>query len=126
MKSAKNGSSEEKGKPQLYELRTYTTNAGKLPNLNARFRDHTVKLFQKHGMTNLVYGVPTDERLHENTLVYFLAHASQEAADQSWKAFQADPDWKSARDASEKDGKILAPNGVQRVYLKATDYSPMK
>ena len=69
---------------EVFELRTYTTNKGKLPNLNARFRDHTVRLFEKHGMKSIGYWTPTDK---ENTLVYVISHKSREAAKASWKAF---------------------------------------
>jgi hypothetical protein len=108
--------------PRLYELRTYTTHPGRLDALNARFRDHTMKLFEKHGMKNEMYWIPTDPKLKDNTLIYVVSHESQEAAEKSWAAFQRDPDWIKARDASEKDGKIVMK--VERVYMTLTDYSP--
>lgn len=108
-------------KAMVYELRTYTTLEGRLDALNARFRDHTVKLFEKHGMKNVVYLTPIDK---PNTLVYLLAHKSKEAADKSFAAFRADPAWTLAREASEKDGKIVEK--VESVFLNPTDYSPMK
>lgn len=108
-------------KLKVYELRTYTTHEGKLPALNARFRDHTLKLFAKHGMENIVYGTPMDE---ENKLVYLLAHESRDAAKASFAAFGKDPEWIAARTASEADGKIVAK--VESVFLTPTDYSPMK
>lgn len=108
--------------PRLYELRTYTTHPGRLDALNARFRDHTMKLFEKHGMKNEMYWIPTDPKLKDNTLIYVVSHESQEAADKSWAAFQKDPEWIKARDASEKDGKIVMK--VERVYMTLTDYSP--
>lgn len=110
----------------VYELRTYTTLEGRLPALNARFRDHTVKLFEKHGMTNIVYGTPVDNegKAIDNKLVYLLAHKSQEAARASFAAFGKDPEWIAAREASEKDGKIVAK--VESQFLVPTDYSPMK
>lgn len=119
------------GEPLTYELRIYTTNEGKLPNLNARFRDHTVGLFEKHGMKNVFYGVPTDEKTKDNTLVYFIAHKARtpgdtEGAMKSWSEFQNDPAWKAAREESEKDGKILVQGGVKRFFLTPTDYSPRK
>jgi hypothetical protein len=107
----------------VYELRTYTTNEGKLDALNARFRDHTVGLFTKHGIESIGYWVPTDEERSKNTLIYVIKHKSREAAAASWKAFIADPDWKKAAAESEKDGKILA-KGPESVYMEATDYSP--
>lgn len=107
----------------VYELRTYTTNEGKLKNLNARFRDHTVKLFKKHGMESIGYWVPTDEKKSKNTLVYVIKHKSRDAAKESWKAFIADPDWKKVAKQSQEDGKILAKK-PESVYMKAADYSP--
>ena len=107
------------------ELRTYVTLPGRLDALNARFRDHTMALFKKHGMENIVYLTPQDDKDGKaDTLVYLLAHKSREAAKESWAAFQADPEWKAARDASEKDGKIV--KSVTSVFLDPTDYSPMK
>ncbi len=114
---------EKKAAPRLYELRTYTTEPGRLPALHARFRDHTIKLFEKHGMQNGMYWVPTDEKLKDNTLIYVVSHASPEAAAKSWEAFINDPEWKKVRDASEQDGKIVAK--VERQYMTLTDYSPV-
>ncbi|MCH8829662.1 MAG: NIPSNAP family protein [Planctomycetes bacterium] len=110
----------------MYELRTYTTRPGKLPNLNARFRDHTVKLFKKHGMVNVLYTTPSDNKLREKTLVYVIAHKSHDAAGSSWKAFVADPAWKKVARESQQDGRILIKGGVKRMYLKTTDYSPIQ
>lgn len=106
----------------VYELRTYTTLEGRLPNLNARFKNHTMKLFEKHGMKNVMYWTPTDEKTANNTLIYVLWHASPEAAKKSWDGFRNDPEWHKAHDESEKDGKIVAK--VEAVYMKATEYSP--
>jgi NIPSNAP protein len=116
---------EKKINTRLYELRTYTTLPGRLPALHKRFAEHTVKLFEKHGMKNEMYFTPTDDSrnaLKENTLIYIVSHDNQEAADKSWKAFGADPDWIKARDESEKDGKIVQK--VERVFMTLTDYSP--
>lgn len=118
---------EKKMSGRIYELRIYTTLPGRLPALNKRFADHTTKLFEKHGMKNGMYWTPTEDPRNarkENTLIYVVSHESQEAADASWKAFQADPDWIKARDASEKDGKIVEK--VERVFMSLTDYSPAK
>lgn len=119
-------SADDKAKPKggetmVYELRTYTTLPGRLPALHARFRDHTMRLFEKHGMKNIIYWTPADK---PETLVYVIAHKSKEQADKSWKAFIEDPEWIKARDASEKDGKIVSK--VERQYLNPTEYSPTK
>lgn len=107
---------------RLYELRTYTTEPGRLPALNARFKNHTMRLFEKHGMKNVMYWIPTDEKTKDNTLIYVVSHASEEAAKKSWSDFINDPEWKAAAAESEKDGKIVAK--VDKVYMRLTDYSP--
>ena len=110
-----------------YELRRYTTNEGKLDDLDARFRDHTIGLFKKHGITNLPYFHLADgQEGSENTLLYFISAPSIESRNASFKAFGGDPAWEAARDASEKDGKLLVKKGVHSQFLKTTDYSPVK
>lgn len=113
---------ENKKEQRVYELRTYTTEPGRLPALNARFKDHTMRLFEKHGMKNGLYWIPTDEKLKDNTLIYFVSHDSMDAAKKSWSNFISDPEWKAAAEASEKDGKIVAK--AERIYMTLTDYSP--
>jgi hypothetical protein len=115
--------------PRVFELRTYTTTPGNLGRLQTRFRDHTVALFAKHGMTNLVYWTPmSDQKGADNTLVYMLAHKSADAAKASFAAFRADPVWVAAKEASEKDGggSLTVPDGVKSEFLKATDFSPTR
>ncbi|MDA1074728.1 MAG: NIPSNAP family protein [Proteobacteria bacterium] len=106
-----------------FELRTYTTNEGKLPALQARFRDHTMRLFEKHGMKNIGYWVPDDK---PDTLVYIVAHASREAAAASWRAFVADPEWREVARTSQLDGPILVKDGVVSQFMSPTDYSPIR
>lgn len=115
-------SAQEDGK--VYELRIYTATPGNLDNLQARFRDHTIRIFNNHGMKIVGFWTPTSEEEADDTLIYVLEHASQEAANASWQAFGQDPEWKSVSDASNANGPILA--GVERRYMKATDYSPLQ
>ena len=110
--------------PKVFELRTYTAPEGKLRDLHTRFRDHTLRIFQKHGMTNVIYLSPTDAPLSQNTLVYLLSHQSREAAKKSWADFAADPEWKKVAAESQVNGRIVEK--VESVFLTATDYSPMK
>jgi hypothetical protein len=111
---------------RVFELRTYYANPGKLEALNTRFREHTNGLFEKHGMTLVAYWMPVAPPIEGTggTLIYVLAYPSVEAREAAWKAFGADPDWIAARDASEKDGKLVAK--VDSVLMQATDYSPIK
>ena len=105
----------------VYELRVYHCFEGKLPDLLKRFREHTTKLFERHGMKNIAYWTPLDEPAKSNTLIYVLAHASRDAAAVSWKAFQADPEWIEVRDKSEANGKIVEK--VDSTYMAKTDFS---
>jgi NIPSNAP len=106
----------------VYELRIYHANEGKLDDLLKRFRDHTTKLFERHGIKNVAYWTPTDDPLKGKTLVYMLAHPSRDAADANWKAFRADPEWISVRDKSEENGKLVEK--IESTYLEMTDFSP--
>lgn len=115
--------------PRVFELRTYLASEGNLENLNARFRNHTLKLFEKHGISNFGYWVPLEDQPGaDQTLIYLISHQSVQAAKESFDAFRQDPDWLSARKASEEQagGSLTAPGGVQSLFLQATDYSPTK
>lgn len=110
--------------PRFFEMRTYYAPEGKLDALHARFRNHTNRLFVKHGMELIGYWTPADGPGAANTLIYILAYPSREAREQSWKAFFADEQWRTARAESEKDGPLVSK--VESVFLNPTDYSPIK
>jgi NIPSNAP len=105
----------------VYELRVYHANPGKLDDLLKRFREHTTKLFERHGLKNVAYWVPVDEPAKSSTLIYILEHPSREAAAANWKAFGDDPEWKSVRDKSEENGKLV--DHVDSTYMALTDFS---
>jgi hypothetical protein len=114
-------------RPQLpstavYELRVYHCFDGKLDDLLARFRNHTMRIFEKHGMTNVVYWTPTDEPLKSKTLFYVIAHASREAATANWQSFRADPEWQKVQADSEAHGKLVEK--AESTFLALTDFSP--
>jgi hypothetical protein len=109
---------------RVYELRTYYTHEGKLPDLLARFRNHTTKLFEKHGMTNVGYWVPLDKPGSEGTLIYVLSYPDREAAKKAWDGFRNDEEWKKVRAASEANGPIVKK--VDSVYMSPTDFSKLK
>jgi hypothetical protein len=109
---------------RIFELRTYTAAEGKLPELSARFRDHTTRIFKKHNMEVVGYWIPQDPEKSKNTFVYILAFPSREAADKAWMDFQADPEWKKVATESEANGKLVLK--VDRLFMDATPYSPMK
>ncbi|MBM3881048.1 MAG: NIPSNAP family protein [Verrucomicrobia bacterium] len=117
------------GEPRVFELRTYTASPGNLGHLNARFRDHTVKLFEKHGIANVAYWTPAPkESGADDTLVYILSHKSREAAAASFGTFRTDPAWLAARKQSEEKagGSLTTQGGVKSVFMTATDYSPLR
>ncbi len=106
----------------VYELRIYHVFEGKLDDLLRRFREHTMQLFEKHGIKNVAYWTPTDEPLKGKTLVYIIAHPSREAATANWQAFRDDPEWQSVRDKSEANGKLVEK--IDSTYLALTGFSP--
>jgi hypothetical protein len=108
----------------VYELRTYTAPEGKLVELNKRFRDHTIQIFNRHGMKSVLYMTPQDAPDSQNTLIYVLEHPNREAAKKAWADFQADPEWKKVSEESQVNGRIVTK--VVSVFADPTDYSPMK
>jgi hypothetical protein len=123
----KDKSDVKKADNRVFELRTYHAAPGKLKALEARFRDHTMKLFEKHGIANIGYWTELNPKQEDEKLIYIIAFPSKDAADKSWKEFRDDPEWKKVREESEKDGPLLRKdNPVESVYLKPTDYSPIK
>ena len=117
-------SAAQAGDDRVFELRTYTSHPGRNADVLRRFRDHTTYLFDKHGMKNIAYFVPTDTPQSQNTLIYIIAHPSREAATRNWAAFRADSAWIKAKAASEANGLIVS--GTQSVFMKATDFSPIQ
>lgn len=109
---------------RVFELRTYTAAPGKLDELHRRFREHTLKFFEQHGMENIGYWTTQAAPASTNTIVYLLAHKSKAAAEKSWTAFSADPEWQKVKRASEADGPIVTK--VESVFLSPTDYSSMR
>jgi hypothetical protein len=120
----------------VYELRTYTAAEGKLANVNARFRDHTIRIFNKHNMKSIGYWTPLEEPSAqaaagpctpprpETTLVYILEHPNREEARKNWAAFMTDPEWVKAKAESEVGGRIVAK--AESLFLNPTDFSPLK
>lgn len=106
----------------VYELRVYHTFEGKLDDLLRRFREHTMRLFERHGIRNVAYWTPVDEPLKDRTLFYILAHPSREAATANWNAFREDPEWQAVQKSSEANGKLV--ERVESTFLSLTDFSP--
>jgi len=117
--------SHEKGATtRTFELRTYFCPPGKLPNLLARFRDHTIKLFNQHGMQSIAYWTTVDSTEKQPHLVYILAHPSKDAATANWAAFRSDPAWVSAKADSEKDGPIVEK--TESIFLNPLPFSAIR
>jgi capsule polysaccharide export protein KpsE/RkpR len=109
---------------RVYELRTYTCNEGKLEALKARFRDHTIEIFKRHGIESVGYWVPQDPEKSKTTLIYIVVHPSLEAAQKNWTDFRNDPEWKKVSADSELNGKIVAK--VESVFMDPADFSKLK
>jgi len=110
------------GDGPVFELRVYHANDGKLDDLLARFRNHTITIFKRHGMESVAYWLPMDDPLKGKTLFYMLKHPSREAATANWAAFHDDPEWKQVSTASEANGKLVEK--VESTFLTQTDFSP--
>ena len=108
----------------VYEMRTYTATEGKLDAVNARFRDHTRRIFERHNIKSVGYWTPLEGPTAGTTLIYILEHPSREEARKNWAAFSADPEWQKAKAESEKDGRIVAK--AESLFLTPTDYSAIK
>jgi hypothetical protein len=109
---------------RVFEMRTYTAAPGKFAALQTRFRDHTLRIFEKHGMQNIGYWIPADPPNSENTLTYIIAHKDRETAKKNWAEFGADPEWQKVRTESQKDGSLTSK--VESVFLNPADFSPIK
>jgi NIPSNAP len=109
---------------KIYELRTYTAGEGKLGELQARFKDKTNAIFKRLNMEIIGFWVPTDPEKSKNTLIYILAFPSREAADKSWAAFAADPEWKKVQAETDANGRLAVK--VESVFMSPTSYSPLK
>ena len=109
---------------RVYELRTYTAPEGKLGDLDKRFRDHTMRIFKKHGMESVGYWHPQDAPDSANTLIYIITHKDRDTAKKNWADFQADPEWQKVSTESQVNGRIVSK--VVSVFMEPTDYSPLK
>lgn len=118
------GSARAQAPERVFEIRTYTAAEAKLEALHSRFRDHTLRIFQKHGMTSIGYFKPQDAPLSQNTLIYVLAHPNRDAAKKNWAAFAADPEWQKVAAESQVGGRLVTK--VDSVFADPADYSPMK
>jgi hypothetical protein len=115
-------SSEVEGSSGVYELRVYHAVPGKLGDLLARFRDHTIKIFDRHGIESIAYWTPLDEPEKNKTLIYILRHPSREAGENNWKSFRDVPEWKSVKEKSEANGALVEK--VDSTFMALTDFSP--
>jgi len=118
------GRAQQPAATHVYEMRTYTAAEGKLDAVNARFRDHTRRIFERHNMKSIGYWTPLEGPTAGTTLVYILEHPSREEARKNWAEFSADPEWQKVKAESEKDGRIVAK--AESVFLAPTDYSALK
>src|SRR6476660_2319295 len=109
---------------RVFELRTYTCNEGKLETLKTRFRDHTIRIFARHGMESIGYWIPQDPD-KKNTLVYIIEQKSREQATKNWAEFRADTEWQKVSADSEKDGKLLLSPPTS-VFMDPADFSKIK
>ena len=104
----------------IYEYRLYIAAPGRMPDLNARFRDDTMRIFKKHGMKVVGFWTPMVGNAHE--LHYILAWDSLAAMEKAWKSMRADEEWIAVRKRTEANGSLVTD--VRNQLWNATDYSP--
>lgn len=121
---ARTSTAQEKPRQRVFEMRTYVAHEGKFEAMHARFRNHAVRLFKKHGMEMVGFWVPTDTEKSKNTMIYILAFDSADAMKEKWDTFRKDPEWQQIKTESEKEGPLVAKVTVE--LMTPTDYSPMK
>ena len=109
---------------RVYEMRTYTCFEGKLEALKTRFRDHTIRIFKRHGMESVGYWVPEDPEKSKTTLIYIISHTSRDQAKKNWAEFSSDPEWKKVAADSEVNGKLTQK--IESVFMDPTDFSMLK
>ena len=107
----------------IYELRTYEPCVGKMKALQARFEQHTLRFFQRHGIVAVGFWTPLIGEWN-NQLIYLLSYGDLAARERAWAAFDADPEWHRAKAESEKDGPLVAR--LHSTILKPTAFSPLK
>ncbi len=114
-----------KSSERLLELRTYYANPGKLEDIHKRFREHTMRIFAKHGMMCVGFWGPVYKKDgSENKLVYLMSWKDRAERDAKWREFAADPEWQKVAKESEANGKLLEK--IEFVFLNETDYAPVK
>jgi hypothetical protein len=107
----------------IYELRIYSCLPNRLPKLLQRFADHTLKLWDKHGIRQAgFWTVLVGDG--NNDLYYLLAWESLAEREKKWETFLADPAWHKVRDDSERDGPIIA--NIKSMFLKPTAFSAVR
>jgi NIPSNAP len=113
-----------KNPERIFEMRTYTANPGKVPDLTKRFKEHATKLFPLHQMESIAYFLTEEKDGAQSRLVYLLAFPSEAAATKSWAEFRADPAWIKAKADSEKDGKLTEK--TESIFLKPLSFSKIR
>ena len=112
------------GAGRFFELRIYAAAPGKMEALHKRFRDHTLRLFEKHGIQNVGYWTAVDEK-HQGRLYYVVAYPDRESREKMLvNGIAKDPEFRKAVAESETDGKLV--ESVEEVFMTPTDYSPIR
>jgi hypothetical protein len=107
----------------IYEYRVYEAAPGKMAALHARFRDHTVKIFERHGIKNIGYWTASVGD-YSDRLIYIVAFEDAAQRDKAWASFRDDPEWQKVRADSEADGPLTTR--ISNSLLAPTDYSPLQ
>jgi hypothetical protein len=111
------------GDEMIHELRIYHCAPGRMPALNQRFQNITLKIWEKHGIRQVgFWTVLIGESNHD--LYYLLEWESLADRETKWNTFSSDPEWIAARAETEKDGPLLTH--FSNYMLQPTSYSKLK
>lgn len=108
----------------IYELRTYQVVPGKMKELNDRFANITIRLFEKHGMKVIGFWETAIGEATTTELIYMLAFEDLGHYQRAWDAFITDPEWQETKRRTEVDGPLVNVAGSK--IIEPTDYSPMQ
>ncbi|MEX1011590.1 MAG: NIPSNAP family protein [Balneolaceae bacterium] len=115
--------SEPQVEEPVYQMRIYTAHEGKFEDLKTRFRDHTIRIFEKHGIESIGYWIPQPPAGDGNTLICIVSYENQAATETSWEAFVNDPEWQQVYEESNADGPIVRQ--AETFYMNSADFSPL-
>ena len=103
----------------IYELRIYEAAPGRLGDLNRRFADITLNIWERLGIPPIGFWTtlvgPSNNALH-----YILEWEDMADRHVKWTRFMTDTEWIARKAETERDGVIVTR--VENLILAPTEY----